>query len=109
MDGLWYLVMNLNGKQQGCAIVIRDGKVLGGDSAMTYEGQVSVSQNGAVDGTIKAEAFMQLSGEAFFPGIDSLTFSISAQKVGDSLSGTATTSLAPGVSVLLSGKKKADL
>lgn len=109
MDGLWYLVLNFNGKQQGATIVVRDGKVLGGDSGMTYEGNLSVDANGSINGTITAEEYLSDRPDAFFPGVESLTVSISGKKTGDSITGKATSSLMPGASISLVGAKKADL
>lgn len=108
MNGLWSLVLDFNGKQSGATIVITDGKILGGDSGMTYVGTIQAGGDGTFSGTINAEQYLE-HADAFFPGVKSLDVHIAGKHSDGNLDGTATISLAANQKIKLSGSKKADL
>jgi len=108
MNGLWSLVLDFQGRRGGAAIVINDGKILGGDSGMTYVGSIRIGDNGDFSGTIQAEQFIA-HADAFFPGVRSFEVTIAGKYENDRLSGVATVSLAPGRQIKLTGSRKAAL
>lgn len=108
MDGLWSLVLDFNNKRSGATIVITGGRILGGDSGMTYVGTIKVDDNGSFEGVIDAEQYLE-HADAFFPGIKSFNVQIVGKHAEGCIDGTASLSLAPNQKIKLSGRKKADL
>lgn len=107
MNGLWSLVLEFNGRRSGAAIVIKDGRILGGDSGMIYVGEIATGENDSFSGKITATQFLDHK-DGFFPGAKEFEVAISGKHKEDKLVGLAAVSLAPGHQIALTGSRKVE-
>src|SRR3546814_5690079 len=108
LNGLWSFAFRIPGNWGGGAIVIQDGRVLGGDGGFTYIGTIN-EVGGKLKGSV-AVKHVNTNWPPLIPGLPSYELSVDGSVQGDSFTLHGTVVGVPAApQLVIEGKKQVAL